>query len=122
MSSKRLAMANPHVSFSLENNGRNVLRYAAEAEGEAGSLARLGAIMGRDFRDNAVPIEAEREGVTLKGFAGLPTLNRGNAQMQFLFVNGRPVKDRMLNGVIRAAYQDFPCTRPPPAGGPVRGT
>ncbi|MEO1966837.1 DNA mismatch repair endonuclease MutL [Hyphomonas sp.] len=104
---KRLAMANPHVSFSLENNGRNVLRYAAEAEGEAGSLARLGAIMGRDFRDNAVPIEAEREGVTLKGFAGLPTLNRGNAQMQFLFVNGRPVKDRMLNGVIRAAYQDF---------------
>ncbi|MCA8891075.1 MAG: DNA mismatch repair endonuclease MutL [Hyphomonas sp.] len=104
---KRLAMANPHVSFSLENNGRNVLRYAAEAEGDAGSLARLGAIMGRDFRDNAVPIEAEREGVTLKGFAGLPTLNRGNAQMQFLFVNGRPVKDRMLNGVIRAAYQDF---------------
>ena len=104
---KRLAMANPHVSFSLENNGRNVLRYAAEAEGEAGRLARLGAIMGRDFRDNAVPIEAEREGVTLKGFAGLPTLNRGNAQMQFLFVNGRPVKDRMLNGVIRAAYQDF---------------
>ncbi len=104
---KRLAMANPHVSFSLENNGRNVLRYAAEAEGEAGRLARLGAIMGRDFRDNAVAIEADREGVTLTGFAGLPTLNRGNAQMQFLFVNGRPVKDRMLNGVIRAAYQDF---------------
>jgi DNA mismatch repair protein MutL len=104
---KRLAMANAHVSFSLENNGRNVLRYAAEAEGEAGQLARLGAIMGREFRDNAVAIEAEREGVSLTGFAGLPTLNRGNAQMQFLFVNGRPVKDRMLNGVIRAAYQDF---------------
>lgn len=104
---KRLAMANPHVSFSLENNGRNVLRYAAEAEGEAGRLARLGAIVGRNFRDNAVAIEADREGVTLTGFAGLPTLNRGNAQMQFLFVNGRPVKDRMLNGVIRAAYQDF---------------
>jgi DNA mismatch repair protein MutL len=100
-------MANAHVSFSLENNGRNVLRYAAEAEGEAGQLARLGAIMGREFRDNAVAIEAEREGVSLTGFAGLPTLNRGNAQMQFLFVNGRPVKDRMLNGVIRAAYQDF---------------
>jgi DNA mismatch repair protein MutL len=104
---KRLAMANAHVSFSLENNGRNVLRYAAEAQGEAGQLARLGAIMGREFRDNAVAIEAEREGVSLTGFAGLPTLNRGNAQMQFLFVNGRPVKDRMLNGVIRAAYQDF---------------
>ena len=104
---KRLAMANPHVSFSLESNGRSVLRYAAEAEGEAGRLSRLGAIMGRDFRDNAVAIDAEREGVRLTGFAGLPTLNRGNAQMQFLFVNGRPVKDRMLAGVIRAAYQDF---------------
>ena len=104
---KRLAMANPHVAFSLENNGRSVLRYAVEAEGEAGQLSRLGAIMGRDFRDNALAIDAEREGVHLTGFAGLPTLNRGNAQMQFLFVNGRPVKDRMLNGVIRAAYQDF---------------
>ena len=104
---KRLAMANPHVAFSLENNGRNSLRYAAEAEGASGQLARLGAIMGRDFRENALEIDAEREGVRLAGFAGLPTLNRGNAQMQFLFVNGRPVKDRMLNGVIRAAYQDF---------------
>ena len=104
---KRLAMANPHVAFSLENNGRNSLRYGAEAEGASGQLARLGAIMGRDFRENALEIDAEREGVRLSGFAGLPTLNRGNAQMQFLFVNGRPVKDRMLNGVIRAAYQDF---------------
>ena len=104
---KRLAMANPTVAFSLESNGRSLFRHAAEAEGEAGQLARLGAIMGRDFRDNAVAIDAEREGVRLKGFAGLPTLNRGNAQMQFMFVNGRPVKDRMLNGVIRAAYQDF---------------
>ena len=104
---KRLAMANPHVAFSLENNGRNSLRFAAEAEGAAGHLARLGAIMGRDFRENALQIDAEREGVQISGYAGLPTLNRGNAQMQFLFVNGRPVKDRMLNGVIRAAYQDF---------------
>jgi len=104
---KRLAMANPAVAFSLESNGRSLFRHAAEADGEAGQLARLGAIMGRDFRDNAVAIDAEREGVRLKGFAGLPTLNRGNAQMQFMFVNGRPVKDRMLNGVIRAAYQDF---------------
>jgi len=104
---KRLAMANPHVAVSLESNGRNLLRYAAEADCEAGRLARLGAIMGREFRDNAVAIEAEREGVHLTGFAGLPTLNRGNAQMQYLFVNGRPVKDRLLAGVIRAAYQDF---------------
>ncbi len=104
---KRLAMANPSVAFTYESNGRAVFRYAAEAEGEAGQLARLGAIMGREFKDNAVPIEAERDGLRLNGFAGLPTLNRGNAQMQYMFVNGRPVKDRMLNGVIRAAYQDF---------------
>ena len=104
---KRLAMANPTVAFSLESNGRSLFRHAAEPEGEDGQLSRLGAIMGRDFRDNAVAIDAEREGVRLTGFAGLPTLNRGNAQMQFMFVNGRPVKDRMLNGVIRAAYQDF---------------
>lgn len=104
---KRLAMANPSIAFTYESNGRAVFRYAAEAEGEAGQLARLGAIMGREFKDNAVPIEAERDGLRLSGFAGLPTLNRGNAQMQYMFVNGRPVKDRMLNGVIRGAYQDF---------------
>ncbi len=104
---KRLAMARPDVGFSLENNGRSTFRYAACGDTPEGHLERLGAIMGRDFRENALAIEAEREGVRLSGFAGLPTLNRGNAQMQYLFVNGRPVKDRMLNGVIRAAYQDF---------------
>ncbi|WP_213268479.1 DNA mismatch repair endonuclease MutL [Hyphomonas sp.] len=104
---KRLAMANPEVAFSLESNGRNLLRYPAEGPGDGGRLKRLGAIMGRDFSDNAVAVDATREGVRLSGFAGLPTLNRGNAQMQFLFVNGRPVKDRMLTGVVRAAYQDF---------------
>lgn len=104
---KRLAMARADVAFSLENNGRNTLRYAAHPDTPQGRLERLGAIMGRDFRENALEIEAEREGTHLSGFAGLPTLNRGNAQMQYLFVNGRPVKDRMLNGVIRAAYQDF---------------
>lgn len=104
---KRLAMANPAVAFTLENNGRTTLRYAPETEDETGRLARLGAIMGREFSDNAIAIEAERDGVRLTGFAGLPTLSRGNAQMQFLFVNGRPVKDRMLTGVVRAAYQDF---------------
>ncbi|MEM7459338.1 MAG: DNA mismatch repair endonuclease MutL [Pseudomonadota bacterium] len=104
---KRLAMARADVAFSLESNGRNVFRYAAHPDSAAGQLERLGAIMGRDFRENALQINADREGVRLTGFAGLPTLNRGNAQRQYLFVNGRPVKDRMLNGVIRAAYQDF---------------
>lgn len=104
---KRLAMARADVALSLESNGRSVFRYAAHPDTEEGRLQRLGAIMGRDFRENALAVEAEREGVRLSGFAGLPTLNRGNAQRQYLFVNGRPVKDRMLNGVIRAAYQDF---------------
>lgn len=104
---KRLAMANADVAISLESNGRSLFRYAAHQATPEGDLERLGSIMGRDFRENALPIEAERDGVTLSGFAGLPTLNRGNAQYQFLFVNGRPVKDRMLTGVIRAAYQDF---------------
>lgn len=104
---KRLAMARADVSFSFESNGRSVFRYTAHPGTENGRLERLGAIMGRDFRDNALAIDADREGVRLTGFAGLPTLNRGNAQRQYLFVNGRPVKDRMLNGVIRAAYQDF---------------
>jgi DNA mismatch repair protein MutL len=104
---KRLAMARADIGFSLENNGRNVFRYSAHPATPEGRLERLGAIMGRDFHDNAIAIDADREGVHLTGFAGLPTLNRGNAQRQYLFVNGRPVKDRMLNGVIRAAYQDF---------------
>lgn len=104
---KRLAMARADVALSLESNGRNVFRYAANPDSDEGRLQRLGAIMGREFRENALAVEADREGVRLSGFAGLPTLNRGNAQRQYLFVNGRPVKDRMLNGVIRAAYQDF---------------
>ena len=104
---RRLAMANPSISFSLESNGRSLLRYMKETEDRQGRLRRLGAIMGREFSDNAVSVEASSDGTELSGFAGLPTLNRGNAQMQFLFVNGRPVKDRMLTGVVRAAYQDF---------------
>src|SRR3546814_11475574 len=63
--------------------------------------------MGREFADNALPIEALREGIRLTGYAGLPTLNRGNAQHQYLFVNGRPVRDKLLYGAIRGAYQDF---------------
>ena len=63
--------------------------------------------MGREFADNAVAIDAEREGVRLTGFAGLPTLNRPTGQHQYLFVNGRPVRDRLLVGAVRGAYQDF---------------
>ena len=105
---RRLAMSRADVGFELTQNGRSVFRLKAERGApEQARLARLGAIMGRDFRENAMQIDAEKEGVRISGFAGLPTLNRGNSQHQYLFVNGRPVKDKLLTGVIRAAYQDF---------------
>ena len=79
----------------------------AEPSGAAGRLARLAAMLGRDFADNALVIDQERDGVRLTGFAGLPTFHRGNAAHQYLFVNGRPVRDRLLQGALRAAYADF---------------
>jgi DNA mismatch repair protein MutL len=104
---KRQAMAHEAVSFSLDLDGRRALRLPAEAAGPEGRLARLSAVMGRDFSDNAIAVQHEREGVQLSGFAGLPTYNRGNAAHQYLFVNGRPVRDRLLQGALRAAYADF---------------
>ncbi|WP_417842526.1 DNA mismatch repair endonuclease MutL [Thalassospira sp.] len=106
---ERLAMARPDVGFTLSgDNNKSILNYPA-CSGDLfdARLKRLGAVMGREFQDNALQIEAEREGIRLTGYAGVPTLNRGNAQMQFLFVNGRPVKDRLLQGAVRGAYQDF---------------
>ena len=104
---KRQAMAREAVGFSLDLDGRKVLRLAAEAAGPQGRLARLAAILGRDFHDNALELDQARDGVRLSGFAGLPTYSRGNAGHQYLFVNGRPVKDRLLGGALRAAYADF---------------
>jgi DNA mismatch repair protein MutL len=104
---KRQAMAHEAVSFSLEIDGRKVLRLPAEPAGDVGRLARLSAIMGREFSENALLIDHEREGVRLSGYAGLPTLNRGNSAHQYLFVNGRPVRDRLLQGALRGAYADF---------------
>ena len=104
----RLAMANPYIAFSLQAEGRMRLRLSA-AQGDLfrARLDRLGAIMGREFADNALVVDAEREGVRLTGYAGVPTLNRRNAQAQYLFVNGRPVRDRALLGAVRGAYQDL---------------
>ena len=108
---KRLAMAHPEIGFSLTSDGRRSFAYGAEQAltnaGKDAQLARLSAIMGRDFGDNAVAVAAERDGVRLYGFAGLPTFNHATAQKQYLVVNGRPVKDRLLNGAVRGAYQDF---------------
>lgn len=102
---KRLAMANPAVGFSLRTEVKEVLRYQADMLGS--HLVRLSAIMGKEFGDNAVAIDAEREGIRLTGYASLPTFNRATSTEQYLFVNNRPVKDRLLLGAIRGAYQDF---------------
>lgn len=105
---KRLALAHPEIAFSIGDGAREAVRTAAHQKDLfAARLDRLGEIVGRDFVENAVPVRAERDGVALSGYAGLPTLNRGNALMNFLFVNGRPVRDKLFGGAVRAAYQDF---------------
>ncbi|MEW6598623.1 MAG: DNA mismatch repair endonuclease MutL [Pseudomonadota bacterium] len=104
---KRQAMAHEAAGFTLDLDGRRVLRLMRETPGPQGRLARLGAVLGREFEDNALLIDQTRDGVRLTGYAGLPTYSRGNAAHQYLFVNGRPVRDRLLQGALRAAYADF---------------
>jgi len=104
---KRQAMAHEAVAFALDIDGKKTLRLSAEHPGPEGRLLRLAAVLGREFESNALLIDQEREGVRLSGYAGLPTFSRGNAAHQYLFVNGRPVRDRLLQGALRAAYADF---------------
>jgi DNA mismatch repair protein MutL len=109
---RRLAMAHPAIAFRLESEERTLIDLAAANpsllhDADALRLERLAAIMGREFADNTVAIDANREGFRLTGFAGLPTLNRPTGQHQYLFVNGRPVRDKLLAGAVRGAYQDF---------------
>ena len=105
---RRLAMVEPGVAFRFADGDRVALRLEA-GEGDPFEVrrARLAAVLGRDFVDNAVAIEAERDGVRLSGLAALPTFNRGTAQAQYLFVNGRPVRDRLFLGAVRGAYADL---------------
>jgi DNA mismatch repair protein MutL len=104
---RRLAMSRPDVAFTLAGEERAPVTFAATLPGATGRLARLGDVLGADFRANAVEVVAEREGVTVGGFAALPTLTRANALGQYLFVNGRPVRDKLLLGAVRAAYADY---------------
>ncbi|HRE43633.1 MAG TPA: DNA mismatch repair endonuclease MutL, partial [Terricaulis sp.] len=105
---KRLAMARPDVAFVLEHDGRVSLRLAAEADPEnEGRRARLAAILGAEFAPNCIALDQTRTDVRLSGFAGLPTFSRGTREHQHLFVNGRPVKDKLIVGAVRAAYQDL---------------
>ena len=104
---RRLAMAAPQVGFSLMSGERSLINLPANTDDDEGQRQRLSDIMGKDFIENSVPIDASREVFSLQGYASLPTLNRSQATMQFLFVNGRAVKDRTLLGAVRGAYSDF---------------
>ncbi len=104
---RRLAMSRPDVAFTLAGEERAPVTFAATLPGATGRLARLGDVLGADFRANAVEIAAERDDVVVEGFAALPTLTRANALGQHLFVNGRPVRDKLLIGAARAAYADY---------------
>ena len=110
---KRLAMAEPFIQFVLrdvsgDGQGREVFRATAEQGEMFDALqGRLAQVLGREFADNALAIDATREGLHLTGFAALPTYSRGSAVMQYLFVNGRPVRDKLLVGALRGAYFDF---------------
>ncbi|MYZ46524.1 DNA mismatch repair endonuclease MutL [Propylenella binzhouense] len=102
---KRLALSHPAIRFTLAGPDRHPVEYPAAA-GEGAGLVRLGQVLGPDFVENAMAVSAEREGVRIEGFAGLPTLNRANSLSQFLFVNGRPLRDPTLASALRAAYAD----------------
>ncbi|MEM1362117.1 MAG: DNA mismatch repair endonuclease MutL [Pseudomonadota bacterium] len=109
---KRLAMASPGVGFTLrvcgEDGGRVLLRFDPESGSFFDRLGRrLDRLLGSGFAENALPIDATREALRLTGYAALPTYSRGSAVAQFLFVNGRPVRDKLLSGALRAAYTDL---------------
>jgi DNA mismatch repair protein MutL len=99
---KRMALAFPHIHFALSGSDRSATDWPS-----TDAAGRAAQVLGREFIDNALEIDAEREGIRLFGLAGLPTFNRGNALQQFFFVNGRPVRDKALLGATRGAYSDF---------------
>ena len=105
---KRLALAKPEIAFSLANGERTTLRLEACPPGLIDhGLARLGRILGEDFVHDALPVRALRGEIAVEGFAGLPTLHRPNGSQLYLAVNGRPVRDKLLAGTVRAAYGDL---------------
>ena len=104
---RRLALANPQTRFTLATDIGTGFDWPACGPGEAGERERLRQALGEDFIDNALRIDALREGVGLIGYVGLPTLNKPNALSQYFFVNGRAARDKLLAGALRAAYLDY---------------
>ncbi len=102
---RRLALAHPHVRFTLSGPDRLPLDFQPHA-GDDSHGVRTAHVLGHAFLENAMTIRAEREHVGLSGYAGLPTFNRANSLQQFMFVNGRPLRDPLLTGALRAAYAD----------------
>lgn len=100
---KRMAIAFPAIRFVLSGTDRSLIEFPATGDDH---LARIAQILGADFKDNAIALDAEREDVRLTGFAGLPTFNRGNSAHQYAFVNGRPVQDKQILSAIRGAYAE----------------
>ncbi len=104
---ERIALANPMVGFSLYADGKRKLYYPpCEGDLFASRIERLATVMGKEFKENSILIDVEREGLKISGYISLPTLNKANSLSQFLFVNNRPVRDKLLLGAIRGAYQD----------------
>lgn len=95
-----LALAHPHVHFSLHDGEKKILAYPPHDQ-------RISHIFGKDFMENAIEVYGEREGFCLKGWVSIPTYNKSNSLYQYLYVNGRPVKDKLLTSTIRVAYQDY---------------
>ena len=104
---RRQAMARPDIAFTLAGEERAPMTWPAAPSGAAGWLTRLGDILGAEFRGHAIKVRGERDGVLLEGFAALPSLTRANALGQYLFVNDRPVRDKLILGAVRAAYADY---------------
>lgn len=110
---KRMAIAFPHIRFTLSGSDRSTLEFPATS---GDPLARMAQVLGGDFKDNAIEISAAREDVGLSGFVGVPTFNRGNSAHQYAFVNGRPVQDKLILSAIRGAYAEtIPAGRYPVA-------
>lgn len=103
---RRLAMSEPHVQFILQGSDRQTTNWPAQT-GDSAAKNRLGQIMGNDFATNAVPVDYQRGPVRVTGMAALPTYTKANSLSQFYFVNGRPVRDKVLLGGVRGAYSDF---------------
>ncbi|KAA3447468.1 DNA mismatch repair endonuclease MutL [Mesorhizobium sp. SARCC-RB16n] len=103
---KRIAIAFPTVRFTLAGSDRTTLELPATEDSADGSLRRVAQVMGADFPDNSIAIDAMREGVQLTGHVSIPSFTRANALQQYAYVNGRPVRDKLIAGAIRGAFAD----------------